>query len=440
MVELNDRPKKILIIGAGLTGLITAMSLQRQKNRFSLIILEKERKPGGLCRTIENNGFYFDYAGHLLHFQRDKFKRFVRKKLSGKLVKSERESWVYSHGVFTRYPFQANLFGLPFNVITECLYGYFQAHFQSKKKKIKNLDDWIRVTFGEGIAKHFMIPYNTKLFNRHPSDLSPESIGRFVPKPDYRQVIRGALSGDVKSLGYNAIFCYPQQGGIEAFIQAIAKNLSCIRLDQEVKIIDLERKKVICSTGDVFDFDFIISTAPLPNLIRMISKVPSNIKRAASLLEYVSVLNINLGIRGNVGNKHWVYVPETKYIFYRIGFPHNFSHLMAPPNCSSISAEISYMPGKRPDAEKVINRVIDDLIKMKILPCKKSIISTVTIDIPYAYVVFNHQRNNALRIINSFLKNHGILSKGRFGSWDYLSMEDAYYEGLSVAANLNQMI
>jgi len=428
--------KRIVIIGAGLAGLGTAYGLQRHQKKYSVTLLEKEDRPGGLCRTVQKDGFFFDQTGHLLHFQNQQFKKFVMRILSNQLVERQRNSWVYSHNVYTHYPFQANLYGLPPDVVTECLYRYCEAFFGSHPRKIKTFEDWIIASFGSGIAKNFMIPYNTKLYKRHPSKLTPDCAGRFIPRPDLLQVIRGAVSGDTDNLGYNATFFYPKQGGIETLIQAIAHEVQGLRTKREVQTIDLKNKKVATFMGETYDFDFLVSTIPLPQLVRMLGKTPQRIREAAQSLKYVSVLNINLGIKGLIKEKHWIYIPEDRYVFYRIGFAHNFVEGMAPPGCSSIYTEISYKPSERPNVDGTVRRVISDLIAMRIIRSQKDVISRMVIDIPYAYVIFDRFRNQALRIIQSFLIERGIFSIGRYGRWEYKSMEDSFMDGMAAAQEL----
>ena len=72
-----------------------------------------------------------------------------------------RSSWVYTSGIYTLYPFQAHTHGLPAEVIKECLLGLIHAKYErDTTQKPKNFAEWILATFGEGIAKHFMLPYN----------------------------------------------------------------------------------------------------------------------------------------------------------------------------------------------------------------------------------------------------------------------------------------
>jgi protoporphyrinogen oxidase len=428
---------KIVIIGAGMAGLGTAFALQEHPGEHTVTLLEKENRPGGLCRTIEKDGFFFDQTGHLLHYQTDHFKQFVHQKIPDGLTEQKRNSFVYSHNVYTRYPFQANLYGLPPEVVTECLHGYCEAVYRSHEMPIKSFEDWILANFGSGIARHFMFPYNTNLYKRRLSELSPDCAGRFIPKPDLLQVIRGAVSDNDERLGYNTTFSYPKHGGIETLIRAIAKDVRGLHTKQEVCVIDLKQKKALTSTEGEFDFEFLVSTAPLPTLIKMIKEIPRHVRDAAESLEHVSVLNVNLGIKGVIPEKHWIYIPEDRFIFYRVGFANNFSEHMAPPGCSSIYTEISYRPDCPPETAHAVQRVISDLITMKIIHSKDEVVSQAVIDIPHAYVIFNHSGKEALSIIQSFLIEHGIFSIGRYGRWDYLSMEDSFMDGMDTAREVD---
>jgi protoporphyrinogen oxidase len=105
--------KKIVIIGAGLTGLSVAYHLGRvkEKNLLTYQVFEKYNRPGGLCRTEEEKGFLFDYTGHLLHCKTSYFEGFLKELLGSNLLRIRRSAWIYSNDVYTRYPFQANLYG-----------------------------------------------------------------------------------------------------------------------------------------------------------------------------------------------------------------------------------------------------------------------------------------------------------------------------------------
>jgi protoporphyrinogen oxidase len=427
---------RIIIIGGGMAGLGAAWELRQrsggQPNEVELY--EREDRPGGLCRTEHVDGFHFDYTGHALHLCGDVFRDVVFGLVGNQLEQRDRKSQIFSKGVYTDYPFQANLHGLPPEIVVDCIYEYAREWFSEKKRPVRTYEDWILAHFGQGIADHFMIPYNAKLYRRHPRELSPDAGGRFVPRSDLKLLLEGAIASPTGNLGYNASFYYPRAGGIETLIQSLAALVGGARVNEAIVKVRPSDRTVITSDGKIVTYDGLISTQPLPELIRAVEDAPAEVRAAADRLTHVSVLNINYGVRGDLGDTHWVYVPEKDYSFYRIGFPNSFASSMSPPGHSSIYTEVSYDPEEGIDVEQAKTRCIEDLLRMNVLEDRDQVASVKVIDIPYAYVVFDQVRSDALQVINGFLDQAGIISAGRFGSWDYYSMEDSFMSGKNAGA------
>jgi protoporphyrinogen oxidase len=279
-----------------------------------------------------------------------------------------------------------------------------------------------------------MIPYNMKLWKHHPKEMTCDWLDRFVPKPDLKRVIQGAISNDGGALGYNSYFYYPREGGIDSLVRSLTDGLSNIHVCQEVNRISLNPRVVYTGEGEAFPFDVLVSTMPLKELIKAIDNKPKSVKEAARKLKYVSLLNINFGINGKIAKKHWVYIPEKHLIFYRIGFPFNFSAKTVPPGYSSIYTEISYNHRKGIDHDWAKEKVIADLRTMGLIKGRSEIIAEKVIDIPFAYVIYDSQREQFLSQIGDFLKREGIFSAGRYGAWKYSTMEDAVLDGRKIAA------
>ena len=60
---------KYLIVGSGITGLSFALKTD------DYLLIEKENKAGGLCKTIKRNGYIWDYSGHFFHFKESHLKK-----------------------------------------------------------------------------------------------------------------------------------------------------------------------------------------------------------------------------------------------------------------------------------------------------------------------------------------------------------------------------
>src|SRR5262249_16239691 len=146
---------------------------------------EKSDEPGGLSRSIKKDGFVYDHTGHLLHLRDPYVIDLIPKLLGDNIVSNQRNAWIYSSNTYTRYPFQANTYGLPPKVIRECLQGVVDAQLKNRPAgpSPETLRSWVMRTFGAGFGKRFFFPYNEKLWTVSPDVLTAEWMAPFVPKP-----------------------------------------------------------------------------------------------------------------------------------------------------------------------------------------------------------------------------------------------------------------
>jgi protoporphyrinogen oxidase len=426
---------RTLILGGGMSGLSCAYHL---KNDYMLV--ERSDEPGGLSRSVKHEGFIFDHTGHLLHLRNAYTLKLIPELLGDNLALHQRNAWIYSHDTFTRYPFQANVYGLPKKVIDACVKGLVDAQLASRPAPIKqpeSLASWVMRTFGAGFAKHFFFPYNEKLWTVPASVLTSEWVAPFVPKPSIQEVIEGATTDQTKKFGYNASFYYPKEGGIQSLAFAFAKDLTNLRLNTEVTGIDLAKREVSFGSGEIVAYDFLVSTLPLAKFLRMAGPLPPDMKRTLGTLRWSSVYNINLGInRPDLSDKHWIYYPEKKYRFYRVGFPMNFAPSMTPRGCSSMYVEIGYQPGKPPNDAQAMKDSIRGLRDAGLLQAKDKIVTTKILHIPVAYVTYDKNRTASSAKLLSWLENQRVYSIGRFGAWKYSYMEEAILEGQQTAERI----
>lgn len=425
--------KRIIILGAGLAGLSTAWHLQRRG--IDCQIFEKEATVGGLCRSKKIGGFTFDYDGHLLHFKHLYVLNLIKKLLRGNLAEHRRNAWVYSCGKFIHYPFQSNFHGLPQKVIKECLLGIINT-FTDKKQEGRvesTFLDWIYRTFGSGIAKHFMVPYNKKFWTASPKNMTCEWLHGFIPVPSLNQVIKGAFEDCRAQIGYNARFWYTKKGGINQLPLSFARNIKGISTNCEIRQIDIEKKEVRFPGGKK-KFDYLISTIPLPEMPRLIKNMPGKMLNLFELLKWNSIFNLNIGInKDDIFKRHWVYFPQEQICFFRVGFFNNFSQLAAPPGSSSLYIEVSYSKGRPLDGKMIIKRIKDDLYKTGILDKKDIILVEDANDIIYGYPIYDKNYQSATKQIREFLLSNWVIGCGRYGSWKYMSMEDVILDGKRVA-------
>jgi len=428
---------EVVIIGAGLTGLSTAYYLGKD---LSYQIYEQNSRVGGLCRSEKEGKFTFDYAGHLLHFSRSAVKQLVSQLLKGNIVWHQRRAGVYSHQRYLPYPFQANIYALPSEVIQDCLVGWVKAYSQRNNSAPPyDLEGWLKYQFGEGFCRHFFLPYNRKLYQTSLSQLTREWAEKFIPCPTVEEVVAGAISPSRQSFGYHKEFAYPQKGGIEALARAFQSHIRQVNLNWQLTRVNFSRKQLYFQNGEIINYRILISTIPLPDFIRRIEDAPRGIKGKAAKLKSVTVYNFNFGYQGEAKNNyHWIYFPEEEISFYRVGFPHYLSSWLVPPGTSLISVEITV--SGEVDKELLQRKVRKDLQKTGILPDEREIIMQKCLVLSPAYVLYDRNRQENLDGIHDFLRKNGIYSIGRYGRWEYSSMEDAIYQGKETAEEIRAQI
>jgi len=435
----------IVVLGGGLAGLSAAYHLQ---DREETIVLEKEALPGGLCRSIVSDGFTFDLTGHLLHLRRPEIIALVEDLIpKERFVRIDRRSFIWSHGTLTPYPFQVNTHGLPPEVISECLTGFVEALVKGTATPLSDdavaglsFKEWVLRTFGSGIARHFMIPYNEKLWLTDLSEVTSDWVSWSIPRPSLADVVDGALGISRKAFGYNPSFLYPKEGGIRVLPDALASRVRGLRCGEEVVRIDTKTRTAIMKTRERIDYDRLISTMPLPRLLAIADGIPPSLVDEARALRHVAVINMNFGIDREIhSDKHWIYFPDPEVVFYRAGFPASFTAAAAPAGCSSIYMEIAVPPDAPwgpAEEEAVAARCWQSLLAAGIVKPEDRIMTRVALRIDPAYVIYDRKRRDLLPKIHTALSAAGIHSIGRYGAWHYNSMEDSLAEGRALAHEL----
>jgi UDP-galactopyranose mutase len=473
--KLKTSAAKTVVVGAGPTGLSAAYHLGEDA-----VLLEKNSEVGGWCRSVEAGGFLFDYAGHIM-FSSDPYVHQLYQMLLGDNVHwQDREAWIFSKGVYTRYPFQGALYGLPPKVIQECIVGAIESRYGALKparkpngktngscqpgkvndccadgileasaplvvsnSEPKNFEEFIYKVWGAGIAKHFAIPYNRKLWAVPLNEMETSWLGGRVPLPDLEEMIEGALSPVPKPMGPNARFGYPLRGGFQKLMEAWVPLLKGdLRLNSKVTQVSPSKRTVTINGEERMRYETLVSTMPLPLLIRQMGdEAPDDIRDAAGRLRHVSVRTVHIGVgRENLTEKHWIYYPEDT-VFHRIFVQGNASPYCNPPGGFGVSCEITYSPHKPLpcDGDDLVKLCIEDCIRVGMFKREDPIWATAQCDLPFAYVVYDHGRAEAVKTIRQWLAERGILLAGRYSEWEYYNSDHAFIAGQKAAEQVKAL-
>jgi len=425
MAPLHARSKscgRIIIIGAGPCGLGAAWRLN-ELGVEHFTVYEQQDHPGGLASSYTDaNGFTWDVGGHVLHSHYPYFDRVFEDVMCGEYLTHERESWIWIYDRFVPYPLQNNIHRLPAAVRDACLIG-LQKALRQKKPDVHTFADWIRASFGEGIAKHFLFPYNEKVWAYPPEKMNYLWVGDRVAQVDIGRIKENIrLNRDDVSWGPNATFKFPKQGGTGDIWLRIAQRVKKhIRYSHTVTRIDVRAKTIHFADGSSDTYDTLFSTMPLDTLCTRIHDMTDMPTHPPLVFSHVHI--VGFGIRGetpaHLKTKCWMYFPEHSAPFFRATVFSNYSPNNAPEGTWSLMTETassSFRP--LPDTD-FVEKVLRGAKNTKLLSGNASIVSVWRFDTDHGYPTPTLDRDSILSHIQPKLESHGIFSRGRFGAWKY---------------------
>jgi protoporphyrinogen oxidase len=420
------------ILGGGLSG-ISLQYLLKKDNE----IVEKEERIGGLCRTYEKGGFYYDIGGHILFSKNEKIVNFIKTVLGENSNYCRRNNQILYKDRFIKYPFENGLGALDKEEIYDCLIGYLQ----NSSPPPANLLMWIYHTFGRGIAEKYLVPYNQKIWKTDLSQMSMAWVER-IPRPPVEDIIKSALGIETEGYTHQLYFSYPAHGGIEGLIAALRKNDARIRTHFQIQSIKRAGNEWLVSDGNtVHYYDKIIVTLPIKEAVNLLENVPENIRRAAAALMHNSVRVVLVGVNTTVlENRTAMYVPDPAIIAHRICYMNSFSKSNSPCGQSSLMAEITTHPGLESHTMAdalLIEKVVNDVHQLGLLD-KKDVVVTDIQNHDYGYVVYDLDHQKHMRLIRSYFEEIGIQLHGRFAEFEYLNMDEVMRRSAMLADKLNK--
>jgi protoporphyrinogen oxidase len=414
---------RIVIIGAGPTGLGAGYRLQ-ELGYDDWVMLEANDYVGGLATSFTDDaGFTYDIGGHVMFSHYPYYDNLVDKLMGGEYTELEREAWVWMQDRFIPYPFQNNIRDLEPQTVYECIVGLIDA--QRREHSPKNFREWVDAVFGPGIAEHFMIPYNFKVWATPAELMNYGWIGERVSVVDVAEILRNVVLGeDHASWGPNNTFKYPLRGGTGFLYESLRKHVEDhLEMETAVARIDNDAKIVHTTDGRTFPYDVLLSTMPLNHLVGSLDRVPDPVQAAVKGLQWSGSHIVGVGIdRAANSTKNWIYFPEPEVPFYRVTYLSNYSPYITPGEDQTLFlTETSRSVHKPEDPATIVDRVIDGLCAVNLMePAdRERIVTTWKCSPDMTYPIPSVTRDASLGTIQPWLRDNDIWSRGRFGAWLY---------------------
>lgn len=416
-----------VILGAGIAGISAAYHL-KQKGENS-VIFEKDNDWGGLCGFFEIDGFRFDRFVHFTFAKDEKIAELFAK--SSPLYAHPPVSYNYWRGCWLKHPAQNNLAPLPIEEKVKIIDSFVNRP-RKDVAEISDYAEWLRVQYGDYFSENFPFAYTRKYWGVEAKQLETKWVGNRLHVSPLPEVLRGAFAEQQENFYYTKFMNYPKKGGFRSIMNECRKGLD-IRLNKKAVRIDTAAKQVEFADGTVENYDNLISSLPLPEIIKMISDVPENVQNAAKQLRWTCGYQVSLGFnRPDVAKYLWFYIYDEDVPPARVYSPNLKSPDNAPEGCSSLQAEIFFANGtKVVDKNIILQKTVEKLKEI----CQFNDSDVVVKDIrfePYANIIFTPEIYESRKVVREWLKAQGIKTIGRFGEWDYLWSHQAFESGMKV--------
>jgi protoporphyrinogen oxidase len=293
---MNKR-KKVVILGAGLSGLAAAEIISRF---FEVEILEKEDYLGGLAKNIKHNNRYIPaYYHHIIKSNKTTL-RYLKKFGNVKLKNLKWQRIRVAIAVKNKVHNINNIFKFIrfsyLNLYEKLRFGLFGIYtlFLMNPSKIKDGLDarvWLEKNVGKKVTKKiFHHLYSRNKFN---IPLDRISAKQFAHRLKEKEV-------------YD-YFTYPKQGYqkmIDNLAKSIKFNNGKIIKNTEIKEINLDKKEIRIKNKTI-KYDILLSTIPFPEFIKITKNIPSGLKNKIKKVKYCPAVSICFGTEKFLDNEHY---------------------------------------------------------------------------------------------------------------------------------------
>jgi protoporphyrinogen oxidase len=400
------------------------------------VLYDKNSYHGGHTASFRHEpGFVFDIGPHISYTKDPRIQELLADSVDQRYETIQIYLNNYWRGHWPQHPVQVHLHGLPDDIVVKVIDDFVQES-HAPERPIRNYADWLLASFGRTFAETFPMQYTKKYHLTTAENMSIDWLGPRVYRPSLEEVLRGALSDSYHHNHYVSHFRYPTDGGFVRYLTKFVP-LGNLKLEHKLVSVNPREKTLHFANGVVEHYDVLVSSVPLPELIPMIQGAPDDVLAATKRLACSKCVLVNLGVnRADLSRAHMTYFYDADICFTRVGYPHMLTAQNAPPGMGSIQAEVYFSDKYKPftgKPEDWIEPVIRDLERCGILREDDKILCRNAMLLPYANIIFDLERAEALKTVHGYLDDLNIAYCGRYGEWGYQWTDEAFKSGESAA-------
>jgi protoporphyrinogen oxidase len=439
----------IAILGAGVAGLSAGCAARSLGLPFR--VFERTGQAGGNCVTFSQDGFRFDSGAHRVHDRDAQATRQLQRLLGSSLRRIHVPSQIYYREKFITFPFKvgdlAEKLGWPFLLRSA---GEVLLSHMRREKATADFASAEERKYGRTLAGLFLLNYSEKLWGVPCEQLAVEAAGNRLQGLKLTTFLREALlPGSASARHLEGPFYYPD-GGIGAVSDSLASACGAMNISTNADINRVSHdgrriRTVEAGSGESFACSAILSTIPLDRFLRLLAPPPPpEVLAAAAALRFRQLALVALFInRELVTRAATIYFPDPGVPFTRVCEPRNRSVLMAPPETTSLVAEIPYSPGdpyECMDDERLSAMVRSHLVRSGLI-AERDVIASSVRRLADAYPVLEKGVEEKRRVIFSYLGRFANLRAiGRCGTFSYLHIHQLLPRSAQAVKELQETV
>ena len=454
-----DNKRKVIILGAGVSGLCAAWRLS--ENNFDVEVYEKNSFVGGLAATIKIDNYFMDFGPHPFYSDNESILAIFKELIGSDLISFERDCLLLFNDLYIHYPPDPKdiLFNMGIKTSVLSVSSYLKSKLKNSfvPSNIENFENWAISSFGSHLYKIFFKPYTENFWKVSPDKLSCDWADARVARLNLIKAIKLLFSESKKRSSLNQIerdtlpLYYPKHGcGVlsERLAEKVKSNGGKIYLNSEIKKVNIpsiEKSNVLVNVegvDSIVEGNYIISTLPLKHLVKMTNPKPNNeIQSHADSLNSLGLIIVFFALNiEDVLPVSYLYCMHN--IYHRITEYNKFSAKLSPDGENLLSVEIScYKDDEvwKIENNELVENCTNGLISDGYIK-KDNIIKSFVFKSSNVYPVYFLGYEERLKKIKNFYSEfeESFLLLGRSGQYNYIDQDQAMKMGFDLADKIHK--
>jgi len=455
---MTEPPRHPVVLGAGPAGLAAGLSLARRG--LQPVVLERSSQVGGICRTVEFQGYRFDLGGHRFFTKFDEVQALWEDVLGEEFLVRPRLSRILYQGKLFDYPLNAGnvLRNLGLRESARCGLSYARARLRPRGDE-RTFEEWVSNRFGNRLFDMFFRSYTEKVWGVPTHRIGAEWAAQRIKNLELSTAALDALrrslgrpaSGDVVTSLIEQ-FHYPRLGPGQMFDAMADRAVEAgadLRVENEVIGLIHEDHRVTgvrvrdgSGAESVIPCDAALSSIPLTVLVQILSPAaPDEVLEAARSLTYRHLLTVDLIIdRADLFDDTWIYVHDPSLKVGRIQNFGNWSPYMVPvPGTSALGLEYFCSDDDalwQMSTEELVAFATEEIARTDLLKGARVTAGTA-FRVPRAYPVYLDGYAAKLSVIEGYVRSLvNVSPMGRYGLFKYNNRDHSILPALLTVENL----